>query len=67
MGRRSVRSSDPRAPGIGFLCTVYVTFLGPLLGTLHFLCNQIFGGRGDGVAATEPDLRGRTADRKRIK
>jgi len=33
----------------------YVTFLGPLLGALHFLGNQIFGGR-DEVAATEPDL-----------
>jgi len=36
----------------------YVTFLSPLLGVLHFLCNQIL--RKGEVAATE-------ADRKRIK
>ena len=64
MGRRSVRSSDPRAPDIGFLCTFLcpVTLLSLVLSLVRSISfvNKFLA---EGVAATEPDLRGGTADR----
>ena len=37
---------------------VYLMYNQGEFSALHFLCNQIFGGRGDEVAATEPGRKG---------
>ena len=58
---------DPRAPDIGFLCTLVcpVTLLSLVLSLVRFI--SFVTKFLDEVAATEPDHWGGTADRKRIK